>query len=78
MWTQIDCFHENIKIPNVKTFSTKLPHHKSDSLAVLLTSSDFVPSGLAKVSVKVINANQTYMPSHWSSRPRVTVAHHSA
>lgn len=65
-------------MPNVKTFSAKLPHHKSDCIDILITSSDFVPSGLAKVSVKLINANQTYMSSHWSSRPRVTVAHHSA
>lgn len=67
-----------MKILVVKISSTKLPHHRSDSLEILITSSDFAPSGLAKVSVKLINANPTYMSSHWSSRPRVTVAHHSA
>lgn len=38
---------------NVRTSFKKLPHHKSDIffLDILITSSDFVPSGLAKVSV---------------------------
>lgn len=73
IYIQIDWFHTKKNLQRAtELFFTKLPHHISDKLEILITSSYFVSSWLAKVNVKLVKANQTYMPSHRAFRSTIS------